>query len=223
MINQNANPIGGTPAGGRVDSAGNTKGLYPMGEQGCPWTTQNCGANDEPFAFHPGGCHTGLLDGGVRFLNESVDRSLCADSLPALKACPRMRSFSPHFSIGWAAFLSAAKCAAHLADRNVCPTGRGSTRKAHRQQEQIQTASSVIAVPSSPAANRPVRTGCGSLAFGGGGDFIVRRTELFRFHCELNAVNFRFHSEVNGMNSVRVQLGQRSTQMIVRIDFPHWC
>ena len=54
-------------------SGGNTKGLYPVGETGCPWTTQNCGANDEPFAFHPGGCNVLMLDGSVHFLSESLD------------------------------------------------------------------------------------------------------------------------------------------------------
>jgi len=57
MVNQNASPIGGPPAMTGVSSGGNTKGLYPVGETGCPWTTQNCGANDEPFAFHPHGCN----------------------------------------------------------------------------------------------------------------------------------------------------------------------
>ncbi len=51
VINQNVSPIGGPPAVTRVDLAGNTKGLYPVGETGCPWTTQNCGANDEPFSL----------------------------------------------------------------------------------------------------------------------------------------------------------------------------
>ena len=73
VINQNAYPIGGSPAATRVNSGGNTKGLYPVGETGCPWTTQNCGANDEPFAFHPGGCQAVMLDGSVRFLSEDLD------------------------------------------------------------------------------------------------------------------------------------------------------
>ena len=72
-INQNAYPIGGRPAATSLSSAGNTKGLYPVGETGCPWTTQNCGANDEPFAFHPGGCQVVMLDGSVRFLNDALD------------------------------------------------------------------------------------------------------------------------------------------------------
>ena len=73
MINQNDYPIGGTPAASQVDSSGDTKGLYPQGERGCPWTTQNCGANDEPFSFHSGGCQVVMLDGSVRFLNEDLD------------------------------------------------------------------------------------------------------------------------------------------------------
>ena len=73
VINQNASPIGGPPAATRVDLAGNTKGLYPAGKTGCPWTTQNCGANDEPFSFHPGGCQVVMLDGGVRFLSDELD------------------------------------------------------------------------------------------------------------------------------------------------------
>ena len=73
VINQNAYPIAGEPAAAPLSVAGNTKGLYPVGETGCPWTTQNCGANDEPFAFHPGGCQVVMLDGSVRFLNENLD------------------------------------------------------------------------------------------------------------------------------------------------------
>jgi prepilin-type processing-associated H-X9-DG protein len=44
-----------------------------VGETGCPWTTQNCGANDEPFSFHSGGCQVVMLDGGVRFLSDELD------------------------------------------------------------------------------------------------------------------------------------------------------
>lgn len=52
-INQNAIPIGG-PAE-------------------CPWQTNNCGPNDEPFAFHPSGLNVVMADGSVRFLSESID------------------------------------------------------------------------------------------------------------------------------------------------------
>ena len=47
----------------------------------CPWTTNNCGPNDEPFSQHFGGCHAVMADGSVRWLNENMDihliRRLC--------------------------------------------------------------------------------------------------------------------------------------------------
>ena len=52
FINQNKTPRGG-PAG-------------------CPWTTNNCGPNDEPFSDHIGGCHAVLGDGSVKFLSENM-------------------------------------------------------------------------------------------------------------------------------------------------------
>ena len=73
VINANVFPIGGTPTAAHVDMAGNTKGLYPLGETGCPWTTQNCGANDEAFSFHPGGCNAVMVDGSTHFLSDSLD------------------------------------------------------------------------------------------------------------------------------------------------------
>jgi prepilin-type N-terminal cleavage/methylation domain-containing protein/prepilin-type processing-associated H-X9-DG protein len=52
-INQNATPTGG-PAE-------------------CPWQTNNCGPNDEPFAFHPTGLNLVMADGSVRFMSDSID------------------------------------------------------------------------------------------------------------------------------------------------------
>ena len=52
-INQNASPIGGPTE--------------------CPWATNNCGPNDEPFAFHPGGCNVVMADGSIRFMADSID------------------------------------------------------------------------------------------------------------------------------------------------------
>ncbi|MFO1045374.1 MAG: DUF1559 domain-containing protein [Planctomycetaceae bacterium] len=39
----------------------------------CPWTTNNCGPNDEPFSQHVGGCHMLMGDGTVRFVSENID------------------------------------------------------------------------------------------------------------------------------------------------------
>jgi prepilin-type N-terminal cleavage/methylation domain-containing protein/prepilin-type processing-associated H-X9-DG protein len=52
-INQSATPFGG-PAS-------------------CPWTTNNCGPNDEMFSFHTGGINVAMGDGSVRFLRETLD------------------------------------------------------------------------------------------------------------------------------------------------------
>lgn len=43
------------------------------GPPSCPWVEMNCGANDELFSFHTGGCHILMCDGRVQFLSDSVD------------------------------------------------------------------------------------------------------------------------------------------------------
>lgn len=39
----------------------------------CPWSRNNCGPNDEPFAFHPGGCNATMGDGSVRFMQQDIN------------------------------------------------------------------------------------------------------------------------------------------------------
>ena len=54
IINNNISPVGGPTA--------------------CPWTTNNCGPNDEPFSTHAGDIATaGFADGSVRILSGSLD------------------------------------------------------------------------------------------------------------------------------------------------------
>lgn len=52
-INNYASPVGGPPE--------------------CRWSVNNCGPNDEPFAFHTGGVNAVMGDGSVRFLSDSTD------------------------------------------------------------------------------------------------------------------------------------------------------
>lgn len=52
-INQNKTPLGGPPE--------------------CLWQNNNCGPNDEPFSFHPGGVQMAMADGSVRFASDSTD------------------------------------------------------------------------------------------------------------------------------------------------------
>jgi prepilin-type N-terminal cleavage/methylation domain-containing protein/prepilin-type processing-associated H-X9-DG protein len=70
-INNYATPLGGPPE--------------------CRWSLNNCGPNDEPFSFHPGGAMALFGDGHVQFLRDStaapVLRALCTadggETIPA--------------------------------------------------------------------------------------------------------------------------------------------
>jgi prepilin-type N-terminal cleavage/methylation domain-containing protein len=46
---------------------------YPVGPSSCPWATNNCGPNDEPFTFHTAGCVTVFGDGHVQSVSVSID------------------------------------------------------------------------------------------------------------------------------------------------------
>ena len=52
-LNNNKTPIGGPPE--------------------CLWSVNNCGPNDEPFGFHPGGCNSTFGDGSTRYLSDDID------------------------------------------------------------------------------------------------------------------------------------------------------
>ncbi|MFM7076467.1 MAG: DUF1559 domain-containing protein [Planctomycetaceae bacterium] len=52
-INNSKTPLGGPPE--------------------CRWSVNNCGPNDEPFGFHPGGCNATMGDASVRYVAEDID------------------------------------------------------------------------------------------------------------------------------------------------------
>ena len=43
------------------------------GPEDCPWTSNNCGPNDEMFGFHPGGVNALFCDGHVAFMSDSLN------------------------------------------------------------------------------------------------------------------------------------------------------
>jgi prepilin-type N-terminal cleavage/methylation domain-containing protein/prepilin-type processing-associated H-X9-DG protein len=72
VANGFSGPSNATPAGNRTAVINNHK--IPIGGPGgCPWVTNNCGPNDEPFSFHPGGVNVVMGDGSVRFVAETTD------------------------------------------------------------------------------------------------------------------------------------------------------
>ena len=70
VINQNKIPVGGPPT--------------------CPWTTNNCGPNDEPFSLHVGGCHALLGDGSVRFVSENTETQVIRRACSRASLLPSM-------------------------------------------------------------------------------------------------------------------------------------
>lgn len=65
------NGVSGPPSG--AFSLINNNKTPRGGGVACPWTTNNCGPNDELFSFHDGGTQVVLCDGSVRFISENVN------------------------------------------------------------------------------------------------------------------------------------------------------
>jgi prepilin-type processing-associated H-X9-DG protein len=60
------------PQGNRLAKVNNHATPFG-GPEICPWITNNCGPNDEPFSFHSGGLNACLGDGSVRFIQQNMD------------------------------------------------------------------------------------------------------------------------------------------------------
>jgi prepilin-type N-terminal cleavage/methylation domain-containing protein/prepilin-type processing-associated H-X9-DG protein len=68
VINNNPQPVGGPVA--------------------CPWTTTNCGPNDEPFSFHARGCNSLFMDGHVSFIQDSLDQATLKRLITSVEGIP---------------------------------------------------------------------------------------------------------------------------------------
>ena len=66
----NGNGVSGPPAG--TIRPINNNSSPTGGGTICPWSTNNCGPNDEPFGFHTGGVMAVFGDGSVRFVRDSL-------------------------------------------------------------------------------------------------------------------------------------------------------
>jgi prepilin-type N-terminal cleavage/methylation domain-containing protein len=58
--------------GGNMNQYLNNNKSPKGGPATCPWSTNNCGPNDEPFSPHTGGVHGLMGDGSVRFVSENL-------------------------------------------------------------------------------------------------------------------------------------------------------
>jgi prepilin-type N-terminal cleavage/methylation domain-containing protein/prepilin-type processing-associated H-X9-DG protein len=88
----NANGVSGPPNGvvgdpilGRIIN----NNPFPVGgPTGCPWTTTNCGPNDEPFSFHNRGCNVLFMDAHVVFMRDDIDQGTFKRLLTPIEGTP---------------------------------------------------------------------------------------------------------------------------------------
>lgn len=69
------NGVSGPPnsvAGALRSPINNNKDPF-LGPTDCPWSTNNCGPNDEIFSFHPGGAIAVFADGSAHFVDETIE------------------------------------------------------------------------------------------------------------------------------------------------------
>jgi prepilin-type N-terminal cleavage/methylation domain-containing protein/prepilin-type processing-associated H-X9-DG protein len=66
----------------------NNNGALIGGPPTCPWTTRNCGPNDEPYSFHGNGCNCLFMDGHVQWVKSSIDPVTLRRLLTAMEGLP---------------------------------------------------------------------------------------------------------------------------------------
>jgi prepilin-type processing-associated H-X9-DG protein len=67
-----ANGVSGPPGATVAGKVINNNNTPIGGPSTCPWTTNNCGLNDEIFSFHTGGAMVVFADGHVQLLRDTI-------------------------------------------------------------------------------------------------------------------------------------------------------
>jgi prepilin-type N-terminal cleavage/methylation domain-containing protein/prepilin-type processing-associated H-X9-DG protein len=69
------NGVSGPPNSvvGSLQKAINNNNAVVGGPTNCPWSTNNCGPNDEIFSLHPGGAMAVFCDGSVQYIKDAID------------------------------------------------------------------------------------------------------------------------------------------------------
>jgi prepilin-type processing-associated H-X9-DG protein len=69
------NGVSGPPntTAGHILGVINNNNTPEGGPEECPWSSNNCGPNDEIFGFHPGGAIAVFADGSAHFIADSIE------------------------------------------------------------------------------------------------------------------------------------------------------
>lgn len=65
--------VSGPPNGGKAKGYINQNKTPIGGPADCRWNLNNCGPNDEPFAFHGAGVNAAMADGSVQFVSSNIE------------------------------------------------------------------------------------------------------------------------------------------------------
>lgn len=58
------------------------------GPSTCPWTTPNCGPNEEPFSWHGSGCNSLFMDGHVSFIRDDINPIQLRSLITSMEGVP---------------------------------------------------------------------------------------------------------------------------------------